>query len=178
MTDILDLLKKDHQAAEAMLGRFDDVPAADRDEYFCEVVHTLVGHEVAEEMVLYPTIREEGSNGRQVADARLAEQAEAEQLLADMESEATNSAGFTAKFQKLRDAVLSHAEGEESTAFPMLANGTTIEERAEMGSRYENAKDRAPTHPHPHAPDTPPANKLLGPVAALFDRARDAVHSS
>jgi hypothetical protein len=33
----------------------------------------------------------------------------------------------------------------------------------------------APTHPHPSAPDKPPANKLLAPGAALVDRMRDAL---
>ncbi len=74
--------------------------------------------------------------------------------------------------------MLAHAEAEESTTFPLLERITTTDERQELGARYQKAKDRAPTHPHPHAPDTPPGNKLLGPVAAIFDRARDAVHSS
>ena len=178
MSDVLTLLKNDHQAVESLLGRFDDLPPGDRDGYFCDVVHTLVGHEVAEEMVVYPTIREQGANGAEVADARLGEQTEAEQLLAEMESQETNSGAFTAKFKKLRDSVLAHAEAEESTAFPLLESITTTAGRQELGARYQKAKDRAPTHPHPHAPDTPPGNKLLGPVAAIFDRARDAVHSS
>jgi hemerythrin superfamily protein len=176
MSDILTLLKNDHQAVESLLGRFDDLATGSRDEYLCEVVHTLVGHEVAEELVVYPTIREEGAAGNEVADARVAEQAEAEQLLADMESQDSASGAFTAKFKKLRDSVLAHAATEESTVFPLLETATTVEERKELGARYEKAKDRAPTHPHPHVPDTPPGNKLLGPIAALFDRARDAVH--
>ena len=77
MSDVLTLLKNDHQAVESLLGRFDDLPPGDRDGYFCEVVHTLVGHEVAEEMVVYPPVREQGANGAEVADARLGEQAEA-----------------------------------------------------------------------------------------------------
>jgi hemerythrin superfamily protein len=178
MSDILNLLKNDHQTAESLLGRFEGVPTDGRDDYLCEVVYTLVGHEVAEETVVYPTIRAEGKEGGEVADARLAEQAEAEQLLADMESMETASGAFTAKFKKLRDSVLAHAAAEESTAFPLLERATTVDERKELGTRYEKAKDRAPTHPHPHAPDTPPGNKLLGPVAAIFDRARDAVHSA
>lgn len=178
MSDVLTLLKNDHQAVERLLGRFDDLPIASRDEYLCEVVHTLVGHEVAEERVVYPAIREEGLAGNEVADARLAEQAEAEQLLADMESQESASGAFTAKFKKLRDSVLAHAAAEESTAFPLLEMATTVDERKELGTRYEKAKDSAPTHPHPHAPDTPPGNKLLGPIAAILDRARDAVHSA
>lgn len=173
--DILTLLRRDHEVAESLLQRFDGLAAGGRDEYFCEVVHTLVGHEVAEEMVLYPTIRHEGSTGGDVADARLAEQAQAEELLAEMEHDDTSSAAFAGKFTKLRKSVLDHAKAEESTVFPLLESSTSSEDRQELGSRYIKAKDRAPTHPHPHAPDTSPGNKLLGPVAAMFDRARDAV---
>jgi hypothetical protein len=36
----------------------------------------------------------------------------------------------------------------------------------------------APTHPHPNAPDTPPGNMVLGPVAALADRFRDAMRKA
>lgn len=174
--DILILLKNDHQAAKVLLQKFDDL-SGDREEYFCEVVHTLVGHEVAEELVLYPVLRE-SPTGNAVTDSRLAEQAEAEALLAEMESDDPSSVEFTQKFTKLRSAVLEHAEAEESTAFPLLEQSTSPDQRAELGDRYSKAKDRAPTHPHPHAPDTPPGNKLLGPIAAIFDRARDAVHHS
>ncbi|MQA02628.1 MAG: hypothetical protein GEV07_07875 [Streptosporangiales bacterium] len=33
----------------------------------------------------------------------------------------------------------------------------------------------APTRPHPSAPDSPPANKLLAPPTGLVDRVRDAL---
>ena len=174
--DIVNLLKSDHQAAKVLLERLGNLSDG-REEYFCEVVHTLVGHEVAEELVIYPAIRESPS-GDAVAHDRLAEQAEAEQLLADMESDDLSSAVFIQKFATLRGAVLAHAEAEESTVFPLLEQITTPEQRQELGARYTKAKDRAPTHPHPHAPDAPPGNKLLGPIAAIFDRARDAVHHS
>jgi hemerythrin superfamily protein len=174
--DIVHLLKNEHQAAKALLQRFDSLGES-REEYFCEVVQTLVGHEVAEELVVYPVIRE-NPGGDTVAEARLAEQADAEQLLSHMESDDPASAEFAEEFTRLRDAVLTHAEAEESTVFPLLEQHTTADQRTELGARYSKAKDRAPTHPHPHAPDTPPGNKLLGPVAAVFDRARDAVHHS
>lgn len=56
----------------------------------------------------------------------------------------------------------------------MLLGAVAVDERVELGRRYVKAKDAAPTHPHPHAPDTPPGNVVLGPVAALVDRVRDA----
>jgi hypothetical protein len=42
-----------------------------------------------------------------------------------------------------------------------LVRLTTVDDRKELGARY--AKANAPTHPHPHAPDTP-GNKLLAQV--------------
>jgi hemerythrin superfamily protein len=170
------LLKADHQTAEALLARFDTTDVSGRDGYFCELVHTLVGHEVAEELVVYPAVRDAAPDGGRVADARLSEQAEAERVLADMEGLDSSTGEFVAKMYQLRDAVLAHASAEESTAFRILEAASTPEQRMELGDRYEKAKAKAPTHPHPHAPDTPPGNKLLGPIAALFDRARDAVH--
>jgi len=175
-SDVLVLLDQDHHAAEALLKRFDEIPVSGRAEYFCEVVQTLVGHEVAEELVVYPTIREDAPSGGQVVDARLAEQAEAEELLAEMEKLDPASAAFTSKFQKLRDSVLGHAKAEELTAFELLKNSSTVTRREELGARFQKAKASAPTHPHPHAPDTPPGNKVMGPIAAMFDRARDALH--
>lgn len=173
--DVLALLTQDHQAAEAMLQRFEETDSAARADYFCEVVQTLVGHEVAEELVVYPVVRDASDEGEQVADARLDEQAEAEQTLAELEDLDANSGAFTNKFKKLRENVLAHAQAEEETVFPLLEDTTTAQQREELGARYQKAKVTAPTHPHPHAPDTPPGDKIAGPIAALFDRARDAV---
>jgi hemerythrin superfamily protein len=174
--DVLDLLEADHKSVETLFAQFDDIPSGDRDGYFSEVVHTLVGHEVAEELVVYPALREDPPDGDEIADARLAEQADAEQLLSEMESNETSSGAFTAQFKKLRESVLAHAKAEEATVFPLLKDSTTVEDRRELGERYAKAKENAPTHPHPHAPDTPPGNKALGPIAAIFDKTRDAIN--
>ncbi|MGH9092462.1 MAG: hemerythrin domain-containing protein [Acidimicrobiales bacterium] len=174
--DVLTLLTQDHQAAEALLQGFDDTVPADRAEYFCEVAHTLVGHEVAEELVVYPALRAGSEKSEEITEARLGEQAQVEQTLAELEDLDPQSGAFTNKFKKLRDAVVAHAKAEESTAFPLLKQATTAQQRKELGDRYQKAHDTAPTHPHPHAPDTPPGNKIAGPIAALFDRTRDAVH--
>ncbi len=176
--DVLDLLLQDHHEAEGLLKRFERTAEAQRGEYFCEVVQTLVGHEVTEELTVYPTLSTESSEADAVVEARLGEQQEAEASLSELERLDPQSAVFADQFLKLRDAVLAHAQAEESTVFPLLRRATTDREREELGERYEKAKQGAPTHPHPHAPDTAPANKLAVPVAALFDRARDAVHRS
>jgi len=176
-TDIGELLLADHRAAKALLGRFDHIAPTGRAGYFCEVVTELVRHEVAEEHVVYPVIRR-APGGEQEAKTRIAEQSEAEELLAEMEKLDPSSAEFTTKFTTLRRAVLAHAGAEEASTFPLLEEMEDAESLRALGGRYELAKAKAPTHPHPHAPHTPPGNVILGPVAALFDKARDAVRDA
>jgi hemerythrin superfamily protein len=171
-TDVIQLLEADHRQVQQLLGRFDGISPAERESYFCEVVQELVKHEVAEEIVVYPALRQHASGGAAEADARIKEQSEAEEMLAKMDA---SSPAFAADFVKLRGAVLEHAQAEEGGAFVLLRQAEDVDARAKLGKRYEMAKATAPTHPHPHAPDTPPGNMVLGPVAAVLDRTRDAI---
>jgi hypothetical protein len=43
----------------------------------------------------------------------------------------------------------------------------------QLGEKMVKAKAMAPTHPHPHAPNTPPGNIMAGPMAAMADKVRD-----
>jgi hemerythrin superfamily protein len=172
--DILTLLDADHRTVEQQFVKLGSAAPHDREALFCELVQMLVGHEVAEEVVVYPAIRSEAPHGDAEADARIKEQAAAEKKLATMEDLDPESAEFAAQLAQLKTAVIKHATAEEQEIFPLIKAVEDEAKRAEMGGQYERAKANAPTHPHPHVPDTPPGNKVLGPVAALFDKARDA----
>jgi hemerythrin superfamily protein len=174
-TDVIQLLEADHHQAEQLLARFETTSAGQRASYFCEVVNELVRHEVAEEVVVYPALRKNAPGGDAEADARIREQSEAERLLKEMESMDAQSAQFETSFRHLRDAVLSHAQAEENGAFRLLQQSENADARMTLGQRYEKAKRAAPSHPHPHAPDSPPGNVVLGPIAAVFDKVRDAI---
>ena len=56
----------------------------------------------------------------------------------------------------------AHAQAEENGAFRLLQQSEDADARMTLGQRYEKAKRAAPTHPHPHAPDSPPGNVVLG----------------
>lgn len=173
--DIKASLLSDHRAVEAEFDRYDKLTADQRSEYFCALVPVLVAHEVAEEEILYPAIRRVDKQAEAVVDERIAEQSEAEELLKKMEKLDPPSAEFDISFKKLRAAVLEHAQSEEKTVFPLLDQHDGAFDRGRMGELYQKAKDIAPTHPHPHAPDTPPGNLVIGPIAAIADRVRDAI---
>jgi hemerythrin superfamily protein len=175
---VVDLLQEDHEQVKALFGRLTSTPPEGRQDLFCHLVTELVRHEVAEEVVVYPAIRSDAPDGSAEVKPRLREQSEAEEKLAKMEKLDATTPEFAAELAELKSAVLAHAQAEEENIFPLLRALEGDDKLMEMGAKYERAKASAPTHPHPHAPDTPPANKILGPVAALFDRARDAARRS
>lgn len=141
---------------------------------FCELKQTLVQHEVAEELVVYPAFHEYVVNPDDMLDARLAEQAEAEEQLKRMEAMEESDPAFAEALQSLQTAVLAHAQHEEAEVIPLLERFVDSGVLLELGDKYEMAKLSAPTHPHPHVPDRPPGNRLLGPVVAMADKMRDA----
>lgn len=177
-TDIISELLTDHQEVKQMFAKIDKASPSAYGELFWQLTNELVRHEVAEEEVVYPEVRKVLPNGEQLADARIKEQSEAEEMLSEMEKKGTDDPSFPSQVTSLRQAVLAHAEREETTVFEPLRNALDLDRREQLGSRYEKAKAAAPTHPHPHAPDTPPGNVALGPIAALVDRARDAMHKA
>ena len=174
-TDLVNALIEDHIAVKGLFGRFDSLPTSEWEDAFCDLRVNLVQHEVAEEEIVYPAFRRAMPDGGDIADARIAEQSMAEETLAQMEDMGVLADGFKALLEQLRDDVLAHAEKEEAQVFPVLRTSLDPKELHKLGELYERAKSAAPTHPHPHAPDTPPGNLLLGPVAALVDRVRDTM---
>ncbi|MDQ4130385.1 MAG: hemerythrin domain-containing protein, partial [Actinomycetota bacterium] len=67
---------------------------------------------------------------------------------------------------------------EEREVFPRLREYCDAEQRSTMADRFDTAKKTGPTPPHPQAPNRPPGLLALGPVASIFDRARDAARNA
>ena len=182
--DIIDLLLDDHRAVAHLFDSFDqDLGIERREGLFRQLTTMLVQHEVAEEVTVYTLLRElgdageAGEAGEAQADTRIEEQSEADALLRSMERLDVMSDAFLHSFAELRTAVLRHAYAEENEVFPYPRGATSPEDRATLAHEYERARRGAPTHPRPHAPDTPPGNLVVGPVTAVADRVRDALRS-
>ena len=116
------------------------------------------------------------AGGEKVVDARLEEEHEAKKLLAELESLDVDSKEFTGKLTKLRDAVIAHAEHEEAEEFAKLGTELSQQELERMGEIAKLAEAVAPTRPHPGV-ESPAANLIVGPFAAMLDRVRDVISS-
>jgi hemerythrin superfamily protein len=168
-------LTTDHREVDELFEKIELQPVGDpqRRELADDLTIELVRHSVAEEMHLYPAVREHVEGGEEIADKELSDHAEVEQHLKDLEGLPADDPQFDHLVAKLKLEVTAHVRDEETRLFPLLAAACTPEALDELGDKVRTAKKSAPTRPHPSSPDTPPGNKLLGPGAGLVDRARD-----
>jgi len=177
--DVIEILTHDHREVEQMFAELDRLHgAADeqsqsrRKDLAEQVTIELVRHSVAEEVALYPKVKEKVSEAE--AERAKREHAEAEETMKRLEKLSPSDSGFEAELTTLMTEVRKHVAEEEGEMFPHLRVIFSQEELVDIGKQVEAVKKLAPTRPHPSAPDTPPGNLVLGPIAGLFDRLRDA----
>lgn len=178
--DVIEMLTDDHREVEAIfvelettIGATDDETRRHRKELLDRAIIELVRHSVAEETEVYPRIRERVSD--EEAERARHEHAEAEQTMKLLDSLEPGDAMFDKRLATLIQEVREHVAEEEGEIFPHMRAMFSADELREMAAKVERIKAVAPTRPHPAAPDRPPGNKLLGPIAGLFDRMRDAI---
>ncbi|MFI1071465.1 hemerythrin domain-containing protein [Streptomyces puniciscabiei] len=175
--NVIQELTTDHREVEEIFGRIEALPpgSKDRKELADKATIELVRHSVAEESYLYPAVREHVTGGDAMADKELQDHAKAEQIMKDMEGMQADDPQFDTLMAQLMSEIRSHVMDEEQNLFPKLEAACPPDALMDLGDKVRRAKKMAPTRPHPSAPDTPPANKLLAPGAGLVDRMRDAL---
>ncbi len=172
--DALEVLTHDHRMVEQL---FRDYHAAASDRQRRAVVELIVRelskHAALEEMLVYPLARKVLPEGAREIDAHLDEhKAVKKTLLAlDRLSEGDERTGDLVA--QLRREVEEHVREEEEEFMPRMRAAVSQQQLDELGQVLRQAKQSAPTRPHPHAPDQPPALAFAGPVAAAYDRFRD-----
>jgi hemerythrin superfamily protein len=170
--DIVTAVQVDHRVIRALFAALRDQAPQGRAGLWPDLLGSLAVHEVAEEIVLFPAIGIVTTEHEAAAEARIDEQRRAEALLATMEPMDPASEEFAAALSTLEDAVLAHAAAEEAEILPIVVRHDDALDRTTLGVRYEQAKRRAPTRPHPRAPHRPPGNMAAGPVLSFVDRVR------
>ncbi|MGH3620921.1 MAG: hemerythrin domain-containing protein [Sciscionella sp.] len=174
--DLISLIIADHRAVESVFQELERGEASPqrRRELVDHVVAELVRHSVAEEQYMYPAARKALQDGDTMVDHEIAEHSEAEQVMKDLEGVDPHDKKFDTLVGQLIADVRHHVEDEEKDLLPRLQKTCTAEELRELGDNVRRAKEMAPTRPHPGAPDTPPANRILDVGAGFVDRIRDA----
>jgi hypothetical protein len=169
---VISVLLEQHAKIRDGFAAVQSTTGAQRQAAFDDLRELLAIHEGGEEMVLRPVSRKDA--GAEVADARNKEESEAAHVLAGLEKLDVSDERFLTELAEFEKAVSDHAAHEEREEFPAVQAAHTVEELRELGDKLIKAEAKAPTHPHPTAAGSPAAQRVVGPFAALLDKARDA----
>jgi hemerythrin superfamily protein len=176
--DVVSIIKDQHDQVRSLFARLKGATGEVAEETFCELRRMLAVHETAEEEVVYPALLKLGDRGKAVADARKEEESKAKTELYELEKMGVTDPKFPDQLASFNGAVEAHARQEEDTVLPLLQSNSGDLDLQKMGHLFEMAEAAAPTHPHPHAPESATGNLLVGPAVAIMDRVRDAIRAA
>jgi hemerythrin superfamily protein len=178
--DAITLLKQDHKTVEGLFKKFEktgeNAHVAQRD-LADKIVKELSVHAAIEEKVFYPAIREAVPDTEDMVLESLEEHLIVKWVAHELDSMKPDHERFRAKMTVLIENVRHHVEEEEKELFPQVRAALGRKRLGEIGEALEAAKGKAPTRPHPKAPDTPPGNVVAGVGAAVVDKVKDAARS-
>ncbi|MCU1496170.1 MAG: hemerythrin cation binding protein [Acidimicrobiales bacterium] len=174
--DAIAFLERQHEEIRRLFNQVQEAGGEDKAEAFQCLVRMLAVHETAEEMVVHPVARR-ADGAEEVVDARLEEENKAKRALADLEKMGPADPEFDAHLQVFRADVDRHATHEENQEFPLLRASLDADTLRAMTDQLRMAESIAPTHPHPHGPESAVGNLVVGPFASIADRVRDALKS-
>ena len=136
--DLLAILYRQHADITEALKRVSESKGEERSANFSAAIAFMKQHETAEQQVVRPII-EESDRGEE-ADARNAEEQQADQTIAALSALEVDSFEFDSQFEQLKAAVAAHAEAEEHNEFPVIEISRSVEQRTELGRQFIQAQ--------------------------------------
>jgi hypothetical protein len=164
--DPVKLIKQDHRTVKKLFRSFERATRRAEKQRLAE--------EIIEELV-YPLLRRGDERLENPVLNALEEHHAAKLVLAELDTMDADDERFAAKMHVVRESVEMHIEEEETRLLPRLEKLLDAEDRSQLAAAMLEAKKSAPNHPHPAAPDTPPAGLLAGMVAKMTDAGKDLI---
>ena len=174
--DVIDVLTTDHREFLSLISQIRSTADPEqRRDLADQLIAELVRHSVAEEMYVYPAMRDHLPHGAEAVDHDTDEHKELERVMKQLES--TDSAGpeFLSVVDSIESILTDHVSDEEGEQFPQLRSHVPQEQLVELKGKVETAKKLAPTRPHPMSPNAELFHKAVGPGVGLVDRLRDTL---
>jgi len=185
MPSVFDVLSKDHVEVKRMLAELEIGPTratgADQTQLTLRkrMVEELIieesKHEAVEEVYFWPAVREHLANGDELADTGLQQEQEGKAVLDLVGKLDASQFEFEVLLASFIKDAREHLAYEEIKVWPGLAAVLTARESSDLGAKLQQAKNTAPTQPHPAVPPQRGVLKGTGPIAAAADKLRDAI---
>jgi len=148
---ILDVIKKEHREAMAMLDEAlkfdpDDARLADLAK---RIERALTTHVEIEERLFYGQIRKRAEEQEERVDLFEAytEHEVAAHLIGLLKSRRKRDERFKAEIQVLGESIKHHVQEEESTIFALAKKLLTAAELDELGLKWQKARQQLPAEP-------------------------------
>ena len=167
---VVDVIAGQHRELLDLCARLTDTGDGQRRK-----VAEVSRHLSAEEQYLYPAVRTVVPNGELLADRELAEDHDLLVTLKRLDGVGPADPRFDVLAGEVSAAVRRHVEADASELLPLLTQMAPVEDLIRVGNRVELAAEAAPTRPHPGTPSALLWNKVVDPVVAVVDKARDAM---
>ena len=171
--DVVDILTADHQEVLDLLIQIPTAESAQRRDMTDTIIAELMRHSVAEEMYVYPAMREHLPDGDSEVQHDIEEHQQLVEVMKELENVDTSDVRFLETLGRLEAVLRDHVADEERDQFPQLRAQLSREQLVEIGAKVETAKKAAPTRPHPSAPHSALFHKTVGPGVGMVDRLRD-----
>lgn len=179
--DVFTVLAADHERILALSNRLTggkaepDASPKERKAIADELVTELSRHEVVEEMLFWPAVRDRANDGGELSRVALEQEATGKRLLNELVKTKPGNEDFDTLTHSVAAMLREHISYEENIVWPRLRLKLSAEEASRLGTEAARAERRAPTRPHPHVPPQPGLLKKIAPAAAVLDRARNAM---
>jgi hemerythrin superfamily protein len=183
MGDAFQVLKSDHDAVEAMLGRLEsDRRPVNADTAWLRARKALVErviieeskHEAVEEEYFWPAVRELVDGGDALADEATEQEQRAKTILSRLDGLRPDDERFEGLLAAFIQEARAHVAFEETRVWPRLRRELSPAQATKLGAQLLKGKSLAPTHPHPNIAPQPGILRASGPMTAAADRIRDA----
>jgi hemerythrin superfamily protein len=172
--DVVDVLTSDHREVTDLIGQIWAERDTERRRDLADIVISqLVRHSVAEEMFVYPAMKEHLPDGEGAVEHDISEHKELESTMKELEGVDGGDQRFDELVRRLESILRDHVTDEESEQFPQLRARVPREQLVALAGKVEATKKIAPTRPHPSAPNAALFHKLVGPGVGFVDRLRD-----
>jgi hemerythrin superfamily protein len=138
----LDLLKDDHRRVEKLLEQMGSTSEDDvsrREELFREFTAEMQAHEIVEEEILYPALKE-NPKAKEVVLEGYEEHHVVDVILNELNGVAYDDEQWAAKFSVMKENVEHHIEEEEEDMFEKAEEILDESELEEMGARMLERK--------------------------------------
>ena len=148
--DALTFLRQDHKSVLGMLEVLDGAPegtGAKSSGLGTMVTNLIIAesqHEVIEEQIFWPAVREALENGDELADKAIRQEQEGKQLLQRLEDGEPGEPDYQEALQQFVNAAREHIAFEQQEVWPLLEAAVSHEELVKMGEKLETAKKVAP----------------------------------